>query len=236
MKDAIIVVPGLFGGLASKYYTPLTKLLGSDQFLLFRAGADWNPNAIAADIKRIEGKKKVICFSCGAMIGNLLTEDKDTDVFYICPCLGREFLRGRLLHILSPALRILAFIFMGISKPFAQHRWYPLYGGTKLDNWFLSLYAISKQFSYIFDKTPSIKSVNGVIYSTGDRVINPTAVAKMFPRAIAAWTTDQKGPEHINLREDGEKFGSTTTSQNGNLSSDAKAYLNAFQSLIKRPL
>lgn len=236
MKDAIIVVPGLFGGLASKYYKPLAKLLGSDQFLLFRAGSDWEPSKIAADIKRIEGKKKVICFSCGAMIGNLLADDTNIDVFYVCPCLGREFLRGKLLCALSPALRVLAFIFMGISKPFAQHRWYPLWGGTKLDNWFLSLYAISKQFSYIFDRAPLAKSVNGVIYSTGDKIINPTAVAKIFPNAIAAWTTDQKGPEHINLREDGEKFGSAATSQNGNLSNDAIAYLTAFRSLIKRPL
>lgn len=235
MKNTVIIVPGLFGGIASKYYKPLAKMLGSDDFLLFRAGADWEPDEIADEIRQIEGAKKVVCLSCGAMIGNLLAGEKNTMVFYICPYIGADFInRNRTAYALRRFYRILASVAMAVSRPFMRHRWYPLFGGTKMDGWFLSTYAICKQLKYAFSKTPSISRVDGVIYSYGDKFVEPNVASAMSLNAVVARTASGEGPAHINLRHKGEKFGSTARADSAELSDDAVAYIAAFSQMLKR--
>lgn len=230
----LIIVPGLFGGLARRYYQPLAALLGHDDFLLFRAGTDWDPASMAAEIRQLKGHKQVVCLSLGAMVGNLLADDEDTEVFYLCPYLGTDFINRRqkgyairfqrLFKALATALAV-------IAKPFRRHRWYPLWGGTKPDGWFLSVYAICEQLKYAFSETPAINLVDGVVYSYGDSVVEPTAASITSFNSVEAKTADGKGPSHANLREEGESFGSTTA-DHGNLSSDAEAYLAAFADML----
>ena len=50
MERTIVVIPGLFGGVSKKHYRPLAEMFGSEDFLLFRAGADWEPMNIAEQI------------------------------------------------------------------------------------------------------------------------------------------------------------------------------------------
>lgn len=239
-KSTVIVIPGLFGGVSKKYYRPLAKMLGSDDFLLLRAGSDWEPKDIAKRIRQIEGHKILICLSCGAIVGNILATDDDVEVYYICPYIGVNFINRKekiCVYKLRHFFRGLASVLMAITKPFKWHRWYPLYGGTKPDGWFLSVYAICKQFKYAFGEIQDINTVDGTILSYGDNVVEPTAAIKTSSNVIVAMTAGKSGPSHVNLRAEGEKFGairSDVSDTDANMSEDAEAYLTAFAEIITR--
>ena len=237
MERTIVVIPGLFGGVSKKHYRPLAEMFGSEDFLLFRAGADWEPMDIAEQIREIDGYKVLVCLSCGAIIGNLLANDSDTEVYYICPYVGADFINRekkayvyRMRHLFGAVASVLVVV----TRPFKNHRWYPLYGGTKPDGWFLSIYAICKQLKYAFSDVPTVNRVDGLVLSYGDSVVEPTMAIRTSSNAVVAKTACGKYPAHVNLRDEGEKFGSTNISQNGRLSEDAKAYLSAFGNMLNQ--
>lgn len=234
----IIVVMGLFGGLAKQYYAPLAEIFGQTDFEIFRAGADWNPAEIANKIRQIKGEKVVICLSLGAMVGNIVANDEKTDVYYICPFLGYEFNRRAYRRKLRVFFRGLAAVCMAITKLFEWHRWYPPFGGTKPDGHFLSAYAICRQLWYSFGKTPEVNQASGVIYSEGDTTVDPEVIKKYFPGAIVAKRADGGEPYHANFREEGRSFGKAkTTAGVSVIGEDAKAYASALaQSFVKRLL
>lgn len=230
----VIIIPGLFGGLERRYYVPLAGIFGQTDFEIFRAGADWNPAKIANSIRQIGGKKVVICLSLGAMVGNMVANDKDTDVYCVCPFLGNEFNRRTYPRKLRVFFRGLAVICMIIAWPFKWHRWFPLFGGTRPDGHFLSVYAIFQQLWYSFRKTPKeIRNFSGVVYSRGDTTVDPGTIKNYFPNAIAAKRPNGEDPRHSNFRGDGDKFGKAKVAVSGNgVGEDAKAYIAALSSLL----
>lgn len=231
----VFIVPGLFGGLAKKNYEPLAELFGTKKFEIIRAGSDWRPQRLANIIRQNEEEKVVVCLSLGATVGNLLANDSKTTVYHICPFIGNGFNRRVYPQKLRLLFRGLAFVCMAITKPFKNHRWYPLFGGTRPDGHFLSLYAIFQQLWYSFDKTPEIYQVAGVVFSDGDKTVSPEIVKKRFQNTIVAKRADGKNPSHCNFRKKNEKFGKKSRAKaSEELGEDAKAYILALSSLIKR--
>lgn len=259
MEEQVIIVPGLFGGLSYEHYRPIANLFKTENYNVVRPGRDWNPVGIAADIKQLSGHKTVVCLSLGAIIGDLLAGDENITVYYVCPYLGASFINRRektYAHRLRRVFRTTASVLMKLVSPFKWHRWYPLFGGTKPDGWFLSAYAIFEQLWYAFRETPEFNLVDGTVLSLGDEVVEPREAAKTSKNVVKAWTVSGTAPSHVNLRREGEKFGrraSKTAREKAKmetkfktlaeltrvlepdpLSEDAKAYLSALSELIEK--
>lgn len=248
-KDKLVIVMGFLGGTKRSHYKPMiddvlrsTKAIGSKYYdfdfetIYYLPDSDWNPDRIADAIVDMNGDHKVvICLSCGAIVGNKVAAKRHTnvDVYYICPVLGREFLAFRqkwLLGLLRPIIGLL----MLVSMPFMKHQWWPIFGGTKPDGNFLSIYAILKQLWYVFRQSGRIiKDVDGVIYSAGDRTVDNDMVVKTFKNHVEAIGT-YRPPLHANFRPNNIKRFERNAQygvENGR-SNDAEAYTDALSELI----
>lgn len=234
----VIIVLGLFGGIERRYYQTLAKACGSDgkDFLILRAGSDWNPQEMAEKIRQIEGRKRVICLSLGALVGNIIAGDTDTEVYYMCPYLGAEFMNRANCSIqftFRHVLRALACILVAVTWPFKWHCWYPLWGGCRPDKEFLSLYAVFKQLRDVCSAAPKIIPVDGVVYSLGDTFVEPEMAKKTAKRRFVVKWKNGGGPSHCKLSE--KEFGAIkAVSNDEELGNEGKAYIRAFSMMLSK--
>jgi hypothetical protein len=246
MRGKIFLVPGALAGTEQRFYQPLIDVIKSSYgdwpVENLRAGEDWNPAEFASQIRKDDAEKKVlICISLGSLVGNILANDEDTDVYYVCPYLGVDSVRrNSAVSIFRGVINVLMSIIMFISKPFKKHRFWPLFGGTKPDGWFLSIYAIARQYKAASTNAGITKNkVDGVVYSLGDKIVDPDIAASLTNYAAGAMRGSGDYPKHANFRPD--KVGrfllrAFSKKPLSNYSSDGEAYRKAFSSVVSASL
>lgn len=246
MNGKIYLVPGALAGTEQKFYQPLVDVIidnyGRWPVENLRAGEDWDPQEFANQIRNDGAEKKVlICISLGALVGNIVANDEDTDVYYVCPYLGVDSVRkNAAVCIFRGVISLTMSVIMFISKPFKKHRFWPLFGGTKPDGWFLSIYAIARQYKAAATNAHIKKNkVDGVVYSLGDKIVDPEVAASLTNYAAGASRGSGEYPKHANFRPD--KVGrfllrAFSKPPISSYSSDGDAYRKAFSSVVHASL
>ena len=115
-----------------------------------------------------------------------------------------------------------------------------MFGGTKPDGWFLSIYAIARQYKAAATNARIKKNkVDGVVYSLGDKIVDPDVAASLTNYAAGASRGSGEYPKHANFRPD--KVGrfllrAFSKPPVSSFSSDGDAYRKAFSSVVTASL
>lgn len=247
----LYVIKGFLGGTQNRYYDDTMNAIAEkyhcNSICYIVPETDWNPEAIANEIARINSDKIVVCLSCGAVVGNMLARMKirgevlgDMKIFYICPVVGRESLTLYEKPIMRPLMSlvfVLVLILRMLSKPFKWHLWYPLFGGTKPDGNMMSIYAVLTQLWYCLHSGSIVYDVDGVVCSPIDKTASLHRIRENFINIIVAIRTDGEYPLHVNFRPDKmkrfKKYNKEEYFSDNILSIDGEAYKKAILSAMK---